>query len=101
MQLTQFTDYSLRALIYLAVNQRTSTINDIAKIYAISPNHLIKIIHNLAKLGIIKTKRGKNGGITLAADPADINLKNLVLELEPNFDLVPCLTREKKVAASH
>lgn len=95
MQLTQFTDYSLRALIYIALKQNTCTINDIASAYNISNNHLIKIIHNLSKLGLIKTTRGKNGGIIMAISPVDINLGALVLKLESNFDLVPCFNKEK------
>ncbi|KTD40320.1 RrF2 family transcriptional regulator [Legionella parisiensis] len=94
MQLTQFTDYSLRALIYIAIKQNTCTVKDIATAYAISHNHLIKIIHNLSKLGIVKTIRGKNGGIIMAENPAEINLKTLVLKLEPHFDLVPCFNKE-------
>lgn len=95
MQLTQFTDYSLRSLIYIALKDKSCTINDIAQAYAISHNHLIKIIHNLSKLGIIKTTRGKNGGITMAMKPEDINLRALVVKLEPHFDLVPCFNQEK------
>jgi Rrf2 family nitric oxide-sensitive transcriptional repressor len=77
MQLNQFTDYSLRALIYIATKKQICTITEIAAAYGISQNHLIKIIHNLAKLGIIQTSRGKNGGIVMATDPSGINLKNL------------------------
>ncbi len=95
MQLTQFTDYSLRALIYIALRKELCTINDIANAYAISSNHLLKIIHNLSKVGVIKTIRGKSGGITMAQNPSDINLGELVIKLEPNFDLVPCFSKEK------
>lgn len=93
MQLTQFTDYSLRALIYIALKDSICTINDIASVYSISRNHLIKIIHNLSKMGMIKTIRGKNGGLTLAQNPENINLKKLILKLEPHFDLVPCFNK--------
>ncbi|MBL7479326.1 Rrf2 family transcriptional regulator [Legionella bononiensis] len=95
MQLTQFTDYSLRALIYIALKKDICTIKDITEAYTISGNHMIKIIHNLSKLGLIKTTRGKNGGITLAVEPAKINLGALILQLESNFDLVPCFNKEK------
>lgn len=95
MQLTQFTDYSLRALIYIALKKDVCTIKDITQVYAISSNHLLKIIHNLSKLGLIKTMRGKNGGLTLAANPQDINLGELIAKLEPNFDLAPCFNKEK------
>ncbi|CDZ79438.1 HTH-type transcriptional repressor NsrR [Legionella massiliensis] len=95
MQLTQFTDYSLRALIYIALRKDSCTIKDITEAYSISINHMIKIIHNLAKLGLIKTIRGKNGGILMAASPETINLGELIIKLEPHFDLVPCFNKEK------
>jgi len=95
MQLTQFTDYSLRALIYIALKNEICTINDIAQAYHISSHHLVKIIHNLSKMGIINTIRGKSGGIVMAEKPSNINLGELIVNLEPNFDLVPCFNKEK------
>lgn len=95
MQLTQFTDYSLRALIYIALRKELCTIKDITEAYNISNNHMIKIIHNLSRLGLIKTIRGKNGGILMAAQPEAINLGQLITQLEPHFDLVPCFNKEK------
>ncbi|MCX7122571.1 MAG: Rrf2 family transcriptional regulator [Gammaproteobacteria bacterium] len=96
MQLTQFTDYSLRALIFITLKQQTCTITEIAQAYGISQHHLTKIIHNLSKLGIIKTVRGRNGGISLAVDAQSLNLKTLILQLEPHFDIVPCFNVKKQ-----
>ncbi|WP_133128954.1 Rrf2 family transcriptional regulator [Legionella nagasakiensis] len=95
MQLTQFTDYSLRALIYIALRKESCTIKDITDAYTISNNHMVKIIHNLAKLGLIKTSRGKGGGLLMATRPETINLGQLIAQLEPHFDLVPCFNKEK------
>ncbi len=95
MQLTQFTDYSLRALIYITLRKESCTIKDITDAYDISNNHMVKIIHNLAKLGLIKTIRGKNGGILMASRPEAINLGQLIVQLEPHFDLVPCFNKAK------
>ncbi len=95
MQLTQFTDYSLRALIYIMLRKESCTIKDITEAYGISNNHMVKIIHNLAKLKLIKTIRGKNGGILMAAQPEAVNLSQLIIQLEPHFDLVPCFNKEK------
>jgi len=49
MRLTQYTDYSLRVLLYLGVrdNNKLSNIKEIAEAYNISKNHLMKIIHEL------------------------------------------------------
>ncbi|MCX7125141.1 MAG: Rrf2 family transcriptional regulator [Gammaproteobacteria bacterium] len=95
MQLTQFTDYSLRALIYIAAKKEMCTVSDIAKAYDISQHHLTKIIHNLSQLGMIKTTRGKNGGVILAKNAFQLNLKKIVLQLESDFDLVPCFNAKK------
>lgn len=91
MQLTQFTDYSLRTLIYVAIRDgETCTIAEIAESYNISKNHLMKIVHRLGKLGILKTLRGKGGGLLLSAKPEQLNLGELVQKLEPNFFIAEC-----------
>lgn len=95
MRLTNYSDYALRSLIYLAVRPEPETlanISDIASSYNISKSHLTKIIHQLGQLGYIESVRGKNGGIRLAYAPKDINLGVLIKQIEPDFDLVECFT---------
>lgn len=95
MQLTLYTDYSLRVLIYLGIRpQQQATITEIAASYGISRNHLVKVVHNLANLGYIKTTRGRGGGMLLAYNPAEINIGEVVQKTEPNFDLVECFDKE-------
>lgn len=90
MKITQFTDYSLRLLVYLATNRdRVSTVREISEFYDISSEHLKKIVRRLAELGHIRTLRGKRGGLMLAREPADINLGELLRQFE-NLNLVPC-----------
>ncbi|WP_409305235.1 RrF2 family transcriptional regulator [Peribacillus sp. SCS-155] len=97
MRLTNYSDYSLRVLIYLASQDREqlSNIKDIAEAYDISKNHLMKIIYNLGKLGYIETIRGRNGGFRLAMDPARINLGEVIRKTEEDFYLVDCFQDEK------
>lgn len=93
MKLTNYSDYALRSLIYLAVKpepQALANISDIANSYDISKSHLTKIIHQLGQLGYIETIRGKNGGIRLARAPEKINLGVLIKQIEPDFALVEC-----------
>jgi Rrf2 family nitric oxide-sensitive transcriptional repressor len=91
MHITRYTDYSLRVLIYLAINKdRLSTINDIAQSYDISKNHLMKIVQQLNVKGHLLAIRGKNGGIKLNRDPCEINIGILVREIEDKNKLVEC-----------
>ena len=95
MQLTQYTDFSLRVMTYLADAGRQCTITEIADFFRISRNHLVKVVHNLSKHGLIKSTRGKHGGIRLAR-PADvISLGDIVRASEPNFDLVECFNQSR------
>ncbi|WP_298232951.1 Rrf2 family transcriptional regulator [uncultured Azohydromonas sp.] len=83
MKLTSFTDYSLRVLIYLAVNgERKSTIAEIATVFDISEHHLVKVVHFLSKQGWIATIRGKGGGMTLSRAPKDIRIGQVVRDTE-------------------
>lgn len=95
MQLTQYTDYSLRTLIYLAINEDGATIATIADYYGISKNHLVKVANHLARLGYLSTNRGRSGGIKLQGNPDDINIGKVVSQVEPNFYLVECFNIEK------
>ena len=95
MQLTLYSDYSLRVLIYLSLNRdRTSTISEIADFYQISRNHLVKVVHNLSQKGYINSTRGKGGGLVLAHTPESINIGTVIRDTEPNFHIVDCFNEE-------
>lgn len=92
MKLTLYTDYSLRMLVFLGAKEEgeLSNIKEIADSYNISKNHLMKVTHELGKLGYIETIRGRNGGIRLAKAPVDINIGEVVRKTEDDFHLVEC-----------
>ncbi|MCU7369508.1 Rrf2 family transcriptional regulator [Paucibacter sp. O1-1] len=91
MRLTTMTDYALRLLMYLGQQpERLCTISEVARAYAISEAHLMKVTHQLGLRGWITTVRGKGGGMRLAYAPQDIPLGAVVRGIEPDFDLVEC-----------
>lgn len=96
MNLTLFTDYSLRTLMYVAVKpkEELSTIEEIAMVYGISRNHLTKAVYRLSKLGLLQTIRGRHGGFRLAQDPKNINLGWVVRQTEENWNMVECFDEE-------
>lgn len=96
MQLTQYTDYSLRVLIYLSQKQegKLATITEVADFYGISRNHLVKVVHNLSMNGYILTLRGKHGGMKLARPAEEINVGEVVRKTEPNFYIAECFDKK-------
>lgn len=95
MQLTMFTDYALRSLMFIASHpDRLSSVKEISEHYDISRNHLVKVIHKLATLGYIVTTKGKGGGLAMAKNPEDLRLGDLVQQLEANMDIVECFNKE-------
>lgn len=91
MQLTSYTDYALRVLIFLAaIPNRHTTITEIAERFAISRNHLVKVVHKLGSKGYIKTTRGKGGGLSLGRPAELINIGEVVRNMENHFNWVEC-----------
>lgn len=91
MKLTDYTDYTLRVLIYLGLHQDDLvTIQQVADGYRISKNHLMKIVNQLSQSGVVAATRGRNGGVRLALPPERINIGAIVRATEADFRIVEC-----------
>jgi len=91
LNLTLHTDYSLRILLYLAEHtDRPVSTREISEAYGISRNHLVRVVQTLQSHSFVKAATGRSGGITLARDPAGINIGEVVRKTEPNFRIVEC-----------
>ena len=92
MRLTVHTDYALRMLMTLAViDDRVVTIDEMAKRHRVSKNHLMKVAQTLVGLGLVRSARGRAGGLKLAQNPGDIRMGAVVRALEDDLRLVDCL----------
>ena len=91
MRLTAYTDYTLRTLMHLAINQDSLvTIQGIADLHGISKNHLMKVAHQLGLSGMVVTVRGRNGGLKLSMHPKHINIGEVVRNTESDFFMAEC-----------
>ena len=93
MQLTKFSDYALRVLMYAhAAGGRRVTIEEMAASYRISRAHLMKVVNSLTRAGYLTAVRGRSGGLILARPAEDIRLGEVTRDTEPDFSLVECFS---------
>lgn len=91
MRLSDYTDYTLRVLMYCAANpDRLVTIAEMAERHQVSKNHLMKIVNDLGRQGVLQTTRGRGGGLRLLKAPAAIRLGDVLRHAETDFRLVEC-----------
>jgi len=98
MRLTLHTDYALRLLMLLAMEpDKLHTIEEVARRYGISRNHLMKVVQTLAQAGLIDSLRGRGGGLRLGQPAASVNLGAVVRATEDGFALVECFDRARNI----
>ncbi|UTW56079.1 Rrf2 family transcriptional regulator [Kordiimonas sp. SCSIO 12610] len=92
MQLTSFSDYCLRVLIFAGTKHPAlSSVKEIAAAYGINEPHVVKAVHFLSKAGYLETVRGRGGGLRLKKDPKEITVGDVVRASENNLAVVECL----------
>ena len=91
MRLAEYSDYTLRVLMYCAARpQQLVTIGELADHHRVSKNHLMKIVNDLARQGVLETTRGRGGGLRLMKDAEQIRVGDVVRAAETDFRLVEC-----------
>jgi Rrf2 family protein len=96
MQIPRRVDYGLRAVIYLADQQpeKCSSIAEIAKHQGVPRKFLEKIIQDLVRRGLIKSKRGSMGGYMLARPADAISFRDVIEAIEGPIFVNACLDHE-------
>ena len=93
MQITRQADYAVRAVLYLArlgQTERAAT-SQVAQEQRIPPSFLAKIISQLSIAGLLHTSRGARGGVTLARDPEEITLLEVIEAIDGPIMLNECV----------
>ena len=94
MRLTEYTDYTLRVLMFCALNpERSVTIAELADSHAVSKNHLMKIVNDLSRQGLLHTTRGRGGGLRLLKPASEICIGDVVRQTETDFRMVECFDK--------
>lgn len=93
MQITRQADYAVRAMLYLARRGQTerAATSQVAEEQHIPPSFLAKIISQLSIAGLLHTSRGARGGVTLAREPRDITLLEVIEAIDGPIRLNECV----------
>ena len=98
MKLSTKSRYGLRALFDIAYNSGNlpAQIQDISRRQDISPRYLEQIFQSLKKAGILKSKRGPQGGYCLSRSPEEITVRDIIVATEGALSLVDCVGGKRK-----
>jgi Rrf2 family transcriptional regulator, nitric oxide-sensitive transcriptional repressor len=81
---SQTNEYALRVITYLALHPGKPAKNaDIAKVTQVPPGYLYKVLQTLDRAGLVHGQRGMHGGFTLAREPSQISVLDVVSAVDP------------------
>jgi len=66
------------------------SIGEVARVHAISRNHVMKVVNTLAHAGLLETIRGRGGGFRLGRAADEISLGDIVRITEPSLRPADC-----------
>jgi len=93
MRLTRHTDFALRLLIHLSLSPgRRASAVEIARAFGISVDHLRKVVQELVSTGLVRTHRGRGGGVELVCDPDTLTVGDVVRRMEGPIQVMQCLS---------
>lgn len=89
--ISQTAEYALRAVVYLATCDGTSTNREeISNATQIPANYLSKVMQALDRAGVVLARRGVGGGYTLSVSPQELSVYDVVTAITPLPRLHEC-----------
>jgi Rrf2 family nitric oxide-sensitive transcriptional repressor len=97
MQLSAYSDFSLRVLMHAALRApELTTVDEVAETFGISRHHLVKIVHDLGRSGYLETHRGIGGGFTLGRPANTICVGDIVRLGEESDHVIECADKHDR-----
>jgi Rrf2 family nitric oxide-sensitive transcriptional repressor len=91
VRLAEYTDYSLRVLMYCARHaDRRVTVAELAERQGLPRNQVMKIVADFARHGLLQTARGRGGGVRLLRPADQIRVGDVVRLSETDFRMAEC-----------
>jgi len=89
--LSQTAEYALRAVVFLADHAPAPrTIQQIAQVTRVPGAYLSKVMRSLSRAGLVHSQRGLHGGFSLARDPAQVTILEVISVVDPIVRIDKC-----------
>ncbi len=99
--LSEASEYGLRAVVWLALHPaEPQKARVIAEEIRASPGYLVKVLQELAKVGILSARRGSQGGFALNCDPAKLTALDVIEAIDP-FERIDACPLAMDAHATH
>ncbi|QUS58285.1 Rrf2 family transcriptional regulator [Pseudovibrio brasiliensis] len=96
MRLNQASDFALRLTMQCAMQpDALQRIDQVVQQQGFSRGHLMKLVNQLSRAGILETMRGRGGGFRLGRQAKDISVGDVVRAVENDFAVVECLRQSE------
>lgn len=101
--LSSTAEYAVKAVLHLAAHAdaRPVRVGEVADALGIPRNYLSKILHELARAGVLTSSRGKHGGFQLAVPPEELSLLTVVSQFDQISESRSCLLGKAQCSDRH
>ena len=92
MQFTKAEEYGMLGVLYLAEknNGSITPLSEIAEAKNIPEKFLAKIFQSLSRSSIVRSHRGVRGGFSLAKNPHEVSVKEVLESIHGPYHLIKC-----------
>ncbi|HKI79172.1 MAG TPA: Rrf2 family transcriptional regulator [Ignavibacteriaceae bacterium] len=96
LKLSKKTEYAFIAVKYMALKrgENASTAREISHKFDISYEFIAKVLQKLSKEKLIESFQGVKGGYSLAKNPEEIALLDIILAVEPHYRITQCMKND-------
>lgn len=91
MRITQESDYALRILTHVAMQDGVIDAGTVSTETSVTPRFALKILNKLTRGGLINSYKGAKGGYKLAVPPSEITLKRVIELIDGPIAIARCV----------
>jgi len=88
--ISETAEYALRVMLWMAHADEPQTTGAIAAGTRIPEDYLRKVLQQLVRAGLVRSRRGRGGGFTLNADPDRLSVLDVVEKIDPIQKIETC-----------